>query len=300
MKRIATVIILFAIIVFFTAPAFAEEGVPGSIDWVNGYIIGYGFGSAKPGINKALARAASVRAAKVDAMRNLLETIKGVNIDSSTLVENFMAKKDVISARVDGVIKGAQMISHKTEWLEGSPLTTVEMRVCISASGEGCSPGKSLVSALDLTKFKDSQQIPKQVYKGETAQPQAVPQKIDYQYDSGKPVTGVIFSLQGYYYKRVVLPVISTKEKNDLKTVYSFRFVEPRIIRTYGIVRFADTLDQAKNIKKIGDNVMVVPVENVTDVNAIIISRANAQKVYETTRHGNDYLKKAKVVISSE
>ena len=274
--------------------------MPGSIDWVKGYIIGYGFGSAQPGMNKALARVASIRAAKVDAMRNLLETIKAVNIDSSTLVENFIAKEDVISARVDGVINGAQMVSNKTEWLDDSPLSTVEMRICISASGEGCSPGKSLVSALDLTKFKDSPQLPEQVHKVEAAPPRAVPQKIEYQYDSGKPVTGVIFSLQGYYFKRVVLPVVSAKEMSDLKTVYSVRFVEPRIIRTYGIVRFADTLDQAKQIKKIGGNALIVPVEKITDDNTVLISRASAQKVYETTRHGNDYLKKAKVVISSE
>ena len=155
MKQIVTFITLFTIIGFFIAPAFAEEGQTGRIDWVNGHIIGFGFGSADPGMNKALARASSIRAAKVDAMRNLLETVKGVSIDSNTLVEDFVVKKDVISARVAGIVKGAQMVNHNTEWLDGSPLTTVEMRVCISAEAQGCSPGKSLVSALDLNKFRD-------------------------------------------------------------------------------------------------------------------------------------------------
>lgn len=295
-----TILVFLTCIILFVSTAHAEEGLTGRIDWINGYIIGYGIGSAEPGMNKAIARASSIRAAKVDGLRNLLETIKGVHIDSRTVVEDFMTKQDVISARVDGIIKGAQMVSHKTEWMEASPLTTVEMRVCISATAQGCSPGKSLVSALDLSKFKGVEQIPSREFSGSSAPVAPESEKVDFHYDSSKPVTGVVLSLKGYYYKRVVLPVISAKKGNDLETVYSVRHVKPKTVRTYGIVRFVDALDQVETIKSIGKNYMVVPVENVTDTNMILISSGSAQKIYETTRHGNDYLEKAAVVICAE
>ena len=53
------------------------------------------------------------RAAFVVALRNLLETVKGVRVDSESVVENFMVKSDVIRTRVDGIVKGAQIVKRQ-------------------------------------------------------------------------------------------------------------------------------------------------------------------------------------------
>ena len=71
-------------------------------------------------------------------------------------------------------------------------------------------------------------------------------------------------------------------------------------MRSYGVVRYADTLDQATKIAGLGDNFLVSPVEKVDEENTLIINTACASKILETIRYGNDYLRKAKVVISAE
>jgi len=62
-----------------------------------------------------------------------------------------------------------------------------------------------------------------------------------------KPVTGIIFNLQGLFFERVILPVLwlpSVIRTHRLQ-FYSVKSVEPQVIRTYGVVRYADSVDQA-------------------------------------------------------
>jgi len=61
---------------------------------------------------KLLAR----RAAVTDLQRNLLEFVKGVRIEATTTLENFMAK-DVVRSSVEGVI--AQVEIYDSDWRDG-------------------------------------------------------------------------------------------------------------------------------------------------------------------------------------
>lgn len=57
----------------------------------------------------------AIRGAKVDAQRNLLETIKGVRVVSETKVVDLALKSDYILTQLDGVIKGAVMVGEPSE-----------------------------------------------------------------------------------------------------------------------------------------------------------------------------------------
>lgn len=308
MKRFTSYLIVLVLCVALSPRATAQVGEIGKIDWTNGYVIGYGFGTAQPGMNKSIARITSIRAAKVDAMRNLLETVKGVSIDSYTKVQDFVVQSDAVSARVSGIIKGAHVINEETSWENNVPLSKVTMGICINSEGDKCTPGTSLVSALDLAAFKDRLKIPQKEFSlpadapapPEPAPVQTIPEDFDYQYNSAKPTSGVVFRLMGFYFNKVVLPVVGTKDNGNIETVYSVNSVEPRTVRTYGIVRYADKLKQIKEIDKVGDNFIIVPAQGVTEDNIIVIARDGARKIHETTRHGNDYLNKAKVIICYE
>jgi hypothetical protein len=70
------------------------------------------------------------RAAFVVALRNLLETVKGVRVDSESVVENFMVKSDVIRTRVDGIVRGARIV--KTSYLSDG---SVEIQVAMPIKG---------------------------------------------------------------------------------------------------------------------------------------------------------------------
>lgn len=73
-----------------------------------------GSGIPSPGaVNPAQARLMGLRAAKVDAMRNLLEQAYGVRIMSDSSIQDFVLKSDVIKSRVDAFIKGAWVVEER-------------------------------------------------------------------------------------------------------------------------------------------------------------------------------------------
>lgn len=104
-------------------------GSSGKVDWTTGVITAVGIGAppAQPA-NAAQARAMAERAAQVVAYRNLLEAVKGVRLDSTTTVENFMVTSDVIKTEVSGIIQGA-MVMDKKYMSDGSVEVTVGMKL---------------------------------------------------------------------------------------------------------------------------------------------------------------------------
>jgi len=88
-----------------------------------------GSGIAPPNaVNSAQARLMALRAAKVEAMRNLLEQAQGVSILSDTRIQDFVAKSDLIKARVDSFIKGA-WVSEERELADGT--VEVDMEIAL-------------------------------------------------------------------------------------------------------------------------------------------------------------------------
>lgn len=314
--RILPAIIAFALstISLFPASTFAADDFSkGTIRWNEGYVDAVGYGTANPSGQKGKDRLNARRAAEVTAQRALLETIKGVRIDSMTTVENSMLKEDFIKTRVEGIVKGAQTTEEKLEWEGDSPVYMVKMRVCLNGGMTECM-GASLVNALNLEKREESPNVPKTILinttpiKAEPAKtvvkpvaepaPPAVVNRPSFVCDLTKPVTGIILSLDGRFFERSLLPVVLTKVNDEMVTVYSAKIVKPSVIRNYGAVRYAESVDNAVKITHLGGNVLVVPVADITKDNLIIISSQDAATIKETLAHGNDYLSDAKVVIS--
>jgi len=279
----------------------AQEKKRGEVNWVDGYIIAVGEGTAAPSGNKAKDHLRAVRAATLLAQRALLETVKELKIDSQTKVQNKMVQDDVISTRIEGTIQGAEVTRQNVRWEGETPIATVELRICLGGLG-ACKSEKSIVHALALDQKNEPSHVPQQrlddiVSKQETAPPKAQ----DILYDTSKPVSGVIFNLQGLFLERVILPVVITiGDGNKPFTVYSVKSVDPQVIRTYGVVRYADSVEQARQNPHLGDNTMIVPITGVTKENMIVIRMDAARSIRETTSHGNDYLKNAKVVIAAK
>lgn len=114
-----------------TASDAIETTANGTINWTVGemYAIGIGAPPARPA-NPGQARAMAERAAFLAALRNLLEVAKGVQVDSESVVENFIIKSDVIRTKVDGVVKGARVI--KTQYMSDG---SVEVLVGLGMKG---------------------------------------------------------------------------------------------------------------------------------------------------------------------
>src|SRR5512137_248874 len=104
-------------------------GSSGKIDWTTQVITAVGIGAppAQPA-NAAQARAMAERAAQVAAYRNLLEAVKGVRVNSTTTVENFIVTSDVVRTEVNGIIQGATVMDKKY-MSDGSVEVTVGMKL---------------------------------------------------------------------------------------------------------------------------------------------------------------------------
>lgn len=108
-----------------------EQTSSGLINWTSGEVYATGIGAPPAkATNAAQARAMAERAAFVVALRNLLETVKGVRVDSETVIENFMVTSDVIRTRVDGIVKGARSV--KTSYMSDG---SVEIQVVMPLKG---------------------------------------------------------------------------------------------------------------------------------------------------------------------
>ncbi|MCX5909587.1 MAG: LPP20 family lipoprotein, partial [Deltaproteobacteria bacterium] len=137
-KMIFSLVALFCIAAFINSSMAADgreviEKLPnGVINWSQGMVTAKGSGAPPTGITvPAQARLMAERAAKADALRNLLEAVKGVRVDAETTVESFTTKNDVVMTRVSGIVKGATVIDRR--YLSDGG---VEVTVGVNLTGE--------------------------------------------------------------------------------------------------------------------------------------------------------------------
>jgi hypothetical protein len=81
----------------------------GLIDWSQNYIEATGMAVAPKGTDGAQAKALARRGAIVDLQRNLLEFMGGVQVDSRTTMNDFMAE-DRVRSEVHGIIRNIELL----------------------------------------------------------------------------------------------------------------------------------------------------------------------------------------------
>ena len=124
---------ILAIILLPGLPCSAQEkaveqiGNAGTIDWVSRKLTATGTGvPTKKTVGQPHMRAMVKRSSIVIARRNLLEVVKGVHIDATTRVQNFMVQSDTIASQVKGVLSGSSV--DKVEFnSDGSATATVSI-----------------------------------------------------------------------------------------------------------------------------------------------------------------------------
>jgi len=243
----------------------------GEIDWSEQVIRATGSGAPNPDApNVAAARLGAERAAKADALRNILETIKGVRIDSETLVVNAMTQNDVIRTRVQGIVRGARAV--KTRYLsDGAVEVTVEIRMASATA-----PSNTLTATV----------LPPQTLGTQT---QNIPK-------AGNPVyTGVIFDARGLGIRPAMSPKVLDE---DGREVYGSAFVSAEWATKFGIVGYAKDLEASKQNDRVAANPLVVKGTKVSGTGGcdLVINNADAQEMRDMSKNLS-FLEQCRVLI---
>ena len=242
-------------------------GSSGKIDWTTQVITAVGIGAppAQPA-NAAQARAMAERAAQVVAYRNLLEAVKGVRIDSTTTVENFMVTSDLIRTQVSGFVQGA-MVMDKKYMSDGSVEVTVGMKLT----------GALADSLLPKT--------PPAPPTGIVATPGA----------AGQAFTGLIVDARGLGIKPAMAPKVLNE---DGKEVYGSAWINRDWAVREGMAGYLKDPVQAQQNPRVTDKPLLVKAIKASgDARVdVVISNADAAMLHGAAQNMS-FLEKCKVII---
>jgi hypothetical protein len=235
----------------------------GEINWAEQIVRASGSGAPNPDApNIAAARLGAERAAKADALRNILETVKGVRIDSQTLVVNAMTQSDVIRTQVQGIVRGARVVN--TRYLsDGAVEVTVEIPMA----------GPLTQTFLPPTSF-GTQSVPK---------------------EGSAVYTGVVFDSRGLSIRPAMAPKVLDE---DGREVYGSAFVSAEWAAKYGIVGYVKDLDAAKKNDRVAANPLVVKAVKISGSGGsdLVISNADAQGLKDMSKNLS-FLEQCRVLV---
>lgn len=287
-----------------SAPAQVVQTMgAGQIDWTNGQITVTGSGAApnRAGMSAGQKRLMAQRAAVADAYRQLAELINGVNVDSETIVKDFVTESDVIRTRVSALIKGAK--PGKPRYMSDG---TVEVDVTLGVYGNNSLSAAMVPHVLEKKEVKTIEPgytAPTPAPTREpsivmpTPAPTAVPTRTP---ETSQPVsgsyTGVIIDARGLGVAPAMSPQIKDNEGREI--YIGDRPIDPDLVVNIGIVAYANSLDQARGNARIGNNPLVLKAvkaggRHKTDA---VVSAAHGQQILQADSK-TGFLQGSKVIF---
>ena len=252
----------------------------GSIDWTrdsSSTVQAVGIGLPGHG-GMAMARVAAV----MDAQRNLLGVIKGVQIDSDTLMEELIITSDVVKRNINGLLKGAQVTEEGAN-PDGSYYVRMEVPLY------GASNSVAAAALPEVMKNIQQEPIPKIDERNTPLPPQEIKTVRSNAY------TGVIINAKGQGLSPTFSPVIY--DING-RAIYGARNIDPDMAITKGMVGYASDAHQAMSGKsRAGSNPLVITAVSVrggaNSVNKVnvVVSVEDGDKILlanENSRFLND------------
>ncbi len=242
-------------------------GTSGRVDWTTSVITAVGIGAppAQPA-NPAQARGMAERAAQVIALRNLLEAVKGMRVDSATTVDNFIVTSDVIRTQVNGFVQGATMMDKKY-MSDGSVEITVGMKLTGALADSLLPKGSSAPAA-----------------SGGAAPA-----------TTGVAYTGLIVDARGLGLRPAMAPKILNE---DGKEVYGSAWVSRDYAVREGMVGYLKDPVAAQANPRVMDKPLTVKAIRTTGENRVdmVISNADAAAI-QSASHIMSFLEKCRVIV---
>jgi hypothetical protein len=208
------------------------------------------------------------RAAVIVARRNLLEIIKGVRIDSMTLVKDFVVQSDIIRNQVDGYLERSQVVDI-AYMSDGSVEATVAMNLRGGFS--------------NLMLPKSIQSIPA------IRQPQVSPGA------QGEAYTGLVLDTRGFQVKPAMSPKVVDEDGNE---VYGSSYVSRDYAINQGMAGYAKDLTAAQTNDRVTNNPLTVKGIKTADTgdSDVVISNADAARI-KASADNLTFLQKCRVMV---
>ncbi len=254
----------------------ATQDVPhGKINWTKQYV--YATGSGAPDLkapNVAVARLGAERVARADAYRNLLEAIKGVTVTGNTTIKNSMEESMEVKTYVEGVVKGAEVVTTKY-YSDGGVDVVIRVPLSTLVEKVGATPAAT-----------------KEIDNKESVKPAPAP-------SAEKPATGgdqkaiLVFDVRGAKFTPSLFPVVYTE---DGKILYSKKQVREEVLKTTGMIHYVkDDLDSVSALYGDSASMLVVKVTKVKNKSDLIVGPNDLAAIQSKLKP--DALSEGRVVI---
>ena len=263
---------MVAVLMLSSLSAFAAEGV----DWSNGSITVTGSGVAPANARSATqARLMARRAAVVDAYRQLAETVKGVNVDSETTIQNMMVVDDITKTKVSAFIQGARIVSEQVIPDGGYEVTmTVSMFGVSNSLASAVMPRPAAVESFPQPVAAVTPSVPASIHVDVTVTQQGSSAATA---PAGKAIggyTGLIVDCSGLGLKPVMSPVIKNASGQP---IYGYKNLDYDRVVSNGMAGYTSDVH---NAVRAGTNPLVVRAIGLDNHNGNpILATADANRV---------------------
>ncbi len=276
---------------------------PGQVNWSAGMIMATGQGAPPANATGAAqSRMMAERAAKVDAYRNLLETVKGVRVDAATLVENMMVSSDVIKVKVEGVVKGARVLKTSqqpdggAEVVLGIPLTGDLVDVVLPRNF-GRAPAGAPFRAEPTPKVPSGAPpapVPAPAIPQAPAQTPAPPQPV-LEAPAGEKFTGLLVDARGLGARPAMAPKLLDEQGKEL---YATGVLDRDKAIEAGIAGYTKDLVAGSKQPRVTDNPLIVKgVRAGGEKNTDVTLNAEDTKRLSQAEAAGQFLRQGRVVF---
>ena len=271
-----------------------QNGQSACIDWDRRVVIAKGIGApSSKATNPATKRASAVRAARLDASRNLLEMLQGINLSGSTTMRDAMIESDLVRSEVRGKVNGLRSLGNPRYFADGTVEVMMEARMQQTIPQE-------LVERLTKDQAQPMQQTtisiqPPQEVRTQAQEPgtQASPSKPENQIYSG-----LVLDASGVELQPAIYPTVLDE---DGKEVYGSGYADREFSIKFGLAGYVKTLEQAERNDRVMGNPLVIKVLKTSGKRNvdIVISNEDAQRLRKIAK-AQTFLREARVVIALE
>jgi len=236
--------------------AQVEQQVQGAgmVDWTTQAVKSTGIGGINPKLPPSVQRKNALRAAQLDAMRNMMETLNGVLLTSETTVENAMMSSDIIKTRVEGIVRNFRFTSKPRYMSDGSVEIDMEM-LLTQKVGDALYP---------------------ETMGGKTPTYANLPS--DFNSQEPETYTGLIIDASGTDAVPAMVPNVLDEAGEG---IYGQEFVPREAAVKNGVAIYAKSVEEARrNVEKVGTNPLIIMAIRSSGLNKadLVISDGDVEK----------------------